>query len=168
MITKQQQPRMTLLGSSNTRGNYREAERLLNRALAARVKLLGEEHSATARTMRSLGCVYRCLGRPDDAIKLFIRSSEIIKKRYGAESLPMASALVLLARHWRRDGKKYKLSCRLCRKVLIIRDAKLGPHHPATAVALGLRCGNRARAGISGIPRRVCLLQRGIWKEVDH
>ena len=129
------------------RGNYREAERLLNRALAARVKLLGEEHSATARTMRSLGCVYRCLGRPDDAIKLFIRSSEIIKKRYGAESLPMASALVLLARHWRRDGKKYKLSCRLCRKVLIIRDAKLGPHHPATAVALGeCAAAHRARA----------------------
>ena len=129
------------------RGNYLEAERLLNRALANRVKLLGEDNPATARTMRTLGCVYRSLGRPDDSIKLLIRSSEIIKKRYGPESLPMATSLILLARHWRREGKKYKLSCRLCRKVLIIRDKKLGPHHPATAVALGeVAASHRARA----------------------
>ena len=118
------------------RGDYEEAETMLNRALAARIRLLGENHSATARTMRTMGCLYRVTGKPNESIKMLTRSSEIISGRYGADSLPMASSLILLARHWRREGKKHKISCRMCRTVLNIRDFKLGPHHPNTAVAL--------------------------------
>lgn len=118
------------------RGFYDEAELMLNRALAARIKLLGENHPATARTMRTIGQLYRSMGKPTDSFRMLTHSSEIIKKNYGEDSLPMASSMILLARHWRREGKKHKLSCRMCKQVLNIRDFKLGPHHPGTAVAL--------------------------------
>jgi tetratricopeptide (TPR) repeat protein len=118
------------------RGDYAEAEIMLNRALAARMNLLGKDHPATARTMRKMGCLYRSMGRPDESIKMLTKSSEIISKKYGTDSLPMASSLILLARHWRREGKKHKTSLRMCQTVLNIRDFKLGPHHPNTAVAL--------------------------------
>ena len=118
------------------RGDYQEAELMLNRALAARIQILGQEHPATARTMRTMGCLYRSMGKPNESIKMLTKSSEIISKKYGTDSLPMASSLLLLARHWRREGKKHKTSCRMCQRVLNIRDYKLGPHHPNTAVAL--------------------------------
>ena len=118
------------------RGQYEEAEIMLNRALASRMKILGEDNPATARTMRSLGCLYRVMGKPNESLRMLTRSSEIIEAKYGADSLPGASCLLLLARHWRCEGKKHKVSVRMCRTVLNIRDHKLGPHHSGTAVAL--------------------------------
>src|SRR2546421_689338 len=78
-------------------GRYLEAEALLRRALAAREKALGPDHSELPPTLGNLGLLCRLQGRFEEAERLYRRSLAIRQKSLGPRHPHVAISLNNLA-----------------------------------------------------------------------
>ena len=115
-------------------GAYSEAQKLCERALAIREKVLGMEHVDTAGSLNNLGYLRLMQGDLLEA-KAYYERALSVKERIGAEGRSMAMTLDNLG------GLLYELgedsSARgYCERALAIREKSLGPNDPAVAVSL--------------------------------
>ena len=90
------------------RGNYTEAEPLLERSLAIWEKALGPEHPDVAQNLNNLALLYHAQGRYEKAEPLLERSLAIWKKSLGPEHPDVAQSLNNLANLYDAQGRYKK------------------------------------------------------------
>ena len=66
-----------------SKGNFTEAGRLYERALAIKEKLLGSQHPDVAVTLNNLAVLYKSLGKYAEAEPLYLRSLLILRQTLG-------------------------------------------------------------------------------------
>ncbi|GMH52644.1 hypothetical protein TrLO_g10378 [Triparma laevis f. longispina] len=64
-------------------GEYEEAKEVLERCLAGRTTVLGENHKKTLDTLNNLGVVYRALGNYEKTLECYERALEGREKTFG-------------------------------------------------------------------------------------
>jgi tetratricopeptide (TPR) repeat protein len=117
------------------RGRYREAEPLLEQALAISEQVQGKEHLDTARNAGTLGLLYDHRGKYKQAEPLFQQAIAIHEKQLGSDHPEVATSLNNLALLYDHQGK-YEQAEPLFQLALTIREKQLGPDHPHTANSL--------------------------------
>jgi tetratricopeptide (TPR) repeat protein len=116
-------------------GKYKEAERLLKRALVIREKTLGANHPDVAQTLTNLANVYRDQGKYGDAEALHKRALAIREQVLGESDPRVADALNNLALVYWTQGR-YSEAEGLYKRALVILEKALGAHHPDVAWTL--------------------------------
>ena len=111
---------------------YDEAERLLQRALSIREKVL--ENAETARTICALGKLNHSRGNRDKAERLYRQSLAIREKVLGRDHPDVAESLSGLAGVL--SLKRIDEAAALARRSLSIREKALGENHPDVAESL--------------------------------
>jgi CHAT domain-containing protein len=81
---------------------FAEAERLYRRSLAIREKSLGPNHPDVGTSLNNLALLYRGQGKVDEALVLARRASELLARRFAADS--SAARRGALAEQKRRSG----------------------------------------------------------------
>jgi nephrocystin-3 len=114
------------------KGEYREAEKLLWRALDMTEKALGSLHPDTGIQLGNLAEVLEVLGRRKEALPLLHRALEIAERTEGAESQDAALRLAQLA-GWHISCGDYRAAEQLYQRAYKITEACLGGSHPSTA-----------------------------------
>ncbi len=117
------------------RGQYQEAEPLIQRALEIRERVLGPEHPDTAQSLNSLALLYWHQGKDEQAEPLIQRALAIYERVLGPEHPDTASSLNNLAILYREQGKDEQAEP-LYQRALAIYERVLGPEHPNTATSL--------------------------------
>jgi len=117
------------------RARSREAEPLLQQALAMREHDLGLEHPETAGTIDRLARCFENQGRYTQAEPLLVRALAIREQQLGPLHPHTATSLNNLAELYRVQGK-YELAEPLLMRALSIYEQILGPLHPDTATSL--------------------------------
>ena len=79
------------------RGDFKSAERHLQRALSIREKALGPDHPDTATSLNNLAVLYRTQGAYAKAEPLYLRALAIVEKALGPEHPDTAASLNNLA-----------------------------------------------------------------------
>src|SRR5262249_15119153 len=87
------------------RGQYRDAEPLLVRALSLREQSLGPDHPHTAQSLNRLAFLYRQQGKYERAEPLYLRALSIREQHLGAEHPHTAQSLNNLAGLYQEQGK---------------------------------------------------------------
>jgi tetratricopeptide (TPR) repeat protein len=85
-------------------GNYAEAVRLGERALAIWEKVRGPEHPDTATGLNNLALLYRTMGQMAQALPLYQRALAIREKVRGPEHPDTATALYNLAELYQKGA----------------------------------------------------------------
>ena len=112
---------------------YREAEAKLRAALARRRKVLGEEHSETARSYNSVAfCLHR-QGKYAEALPLLHKALAINRKTLGERHRDTAASYNNVGNCLEQQGK-YTEALPLYRKALTVNRNVLGEEHPHTAL----------------------------------
>ena len=117
------------------RGRYREAEPLLQRALAIQEQELGASHPDTAQSLNNLAGLYDRQGKYVEAEPLYQRALAIREQELGASHPDTAQSLNNLAELYRVQGK-YVEAEPLYQRALAIKEQELGANHPSTATNL--------------------------------
>ncbi len=124
------------------KGNWREAEAVLQRALATSERLGGPAHPAVAESLNRLGALYASPvgrvvlpGRLEQAEPLFQRALAIREKALGPAHPAVAEALSNLTALYVTQ-RRYAQAEPLIQRALAIREKALGPAHPAVAQSL--------------------------------
>ena len=117
------------------RGQYRQAESLLQRGLAMCEQVEGTEHLNTAALLSSLQELYYLQGRYTQAESLTRRAVEIREQALGPEHSSTAEAYSNLAFACVAQGK-YEQAEPLYQHALLILEHVLGPQHPDIAAIL--------------------------------
>lgn len=117
------------------KGDYRQAIRFAEQALAIREKVLGSEHPDTAASLNNLAFLYKILGQNEKALPLYQRALVIREKVLGLEHADTAQSLNNLAGLYYTLGQ-YEQALSLYKRALVIREKVLGPEHPDTAASL--------------------------------
>ena len=115
-----------------SKGRYKEAQPLLNKALALRRKVLGEEHPATATSYLNVAYNLNAQGKYAEADPLYRKALAIFRKVLGEEHPATATSYNNLASNLNAQGR-YAEAEPLLRKSLAIRQKVLGEEHPDTA-----------------------------------
>jgi tetratricopeptide (TPR) repeat protein len=117
------------------RGAYPQARSLVDRALAIREKVLGDEHPATAGSVYLLARLLQDQGKLVEARPLYERALAIQEKVLGPEHPDTARVHHYLGRLL---GDQYDLvgAQEHYERALAIREKVLGPEHPDTARTL--------------------------------
>lgn len=116
-------------------GHVEEADTMMNRALALRRRLHGEQHPDVAVGLQHLGRVRRVQGRYPEAEQLYLQALDIFRRTTGAEHQAYTEALSDLGflypylSRWATAESTY-------REVLAIRRRTLPPDDPAVADAV--------------------------------
>ncbi|MCG3126976.1 MAG: Serine/threonine-protein kinase PknD [Phycisphaerae bacterium] len=80
--------------------------RVLNEeTLAARTRILGEEHPGTLDVMNNLGTVYKALGMFDDADRLALKDIEISSRRLGEKHPDTIASIANMGSYLRARGR---------------------------------------------------------------
>jgi CHAT domain-containing protein len=116
-------------------GDYAQAERLFQRALAVNRKLLGGKHPTTARNLNNLALLCEATGDYLQAESLYHDSLAITTAALGPSDPSVASSLNNLAMLNKTLGN-YAEAERLCLAALAIQQKKLGDAHPDTLTSL--------------------------------
>jgi tetratricopeptide (TPR) repeat protein len=119
----------------NARGQYKEAESLLMRALLISELVQGASHSDTASSLHNLALLYCDQGRYAEAEPLLKRTLDISEQELGPTHPDTALSLNALAELYRVQGK-YTEAEPLYQRALAIQEQELGPTHPNTALSL--------------------------------
>lgn len=119
----------------SVRGQYSEAEPLLQQALSIREQQLGPDHLDTATSLDHLGRLYQLQGKYAQAEPLYQRALSIRERQSGPDHLDTASSLDHLAQLYQFQGK-YAQAEPLYQRALAISELQLGPDHPDVAVIL--------------------------------
>jgi tetratricopeptide (TPR) repeat protein/DNA-binding XRE family transcriptional regulator len=111
---------------------YRQAERLLQTALAIRQHILEANHPDMARTLNDLGVLYRSTGEYSHAEQFHQRALRVQEQVLGRTHQDVAQTQYHLARLYRAKGEYLKAEpCYL--QALHIREMTLGIDHPLVA-----------------------------------
>ncbi len=117
------------------RGQYREAEPLMQYALTIRETTYGRGHPSTDFLLDNLAILYADQGKDEEAELLYQRALAIKEKALGPEHPATATTLNNLAVLYKNQGK-YEEAEPLYRRALAIKEKVLGPEHPDTATTL--------------------------------
>ncbi len=112
-------------------GEYRAAERHLERARELRRRVLGEENRNTATSMHDLGVLYKQQGRYDEAEPLMVKALETLKRVLGPEHPHTLISMDNLANLYRIQGRYDEAEPLYLEKLKIGRRV-LGDEHPNT------------------------------------
>jgi tetratricopeptide (TPR) repeat protein len=115
-------------------GRYAEAQPLLEKALAMRRKVLGEDHPDTATSYNNLAYDLDAQGKYAEAQPLFEKALAINKKALGESHPDTAAFYNNLASNLRAQGKSAEAQP-LHEKALAIRRKALGEDHSDTAAS---------------------------------
>ena len=131
------------------RGQYQEAEALLQQALMLRVHNLGSEHLDIAQSLTILGGLYRAQRKYEQAEPLYQRALSIREKQLGPKHPFTGSSLNALAVLYRAQGK-YEQAEPLYWRVLAGKEQQLGLQPPGMARSLNnWHCSTITRGSIS-------------------
>jgi tetratricopeptide (TPR) repeat protein len=119
----------------NDRARFSEAERLFQRALAIRERVLGPDHPDVAESLNNLAALYYHQGKYTEAGPLSHRALAITEKARGPEHPHVAIRLNNLAALYNEEGK-YAEAEPIHQRALAIREKTLGPDHPDVATSL--------------------------------
>jgi tetratricopeptide (TPR) repeat protein len=117
-------------------GDYDEAERLHEQALAIREDALGAEHPLVATSLNNLANVHAATGRFDEAKRLYQRVLAIREAALHPEHPHVANTLNNLANIHTSMGD-HQAAKVLHERTLAIRQRVLGPEHRDVAASLG-------------------------------
>ncbi|HLX57960.1 MAG TPA: FxSxx-COOH system tetratricopeptide repeat protein [Ktedonobacteraceae bacterium] len=117
------------------RGQYAEAEPLLQQALVLFEQHQGREHLDTAHSLVTLGWLYEEQGKNVEAEPLLQRALTIFEQQLGPTHPKTASSLNNLAALY-KEQEKYAEAEPLLRRALAINEQQLGPTHSDTATSL--------------------------------
>jgi tetratricopeptide (TPR) repeat protein len=117
------------------RGQYAEAEPLLQQALVRFEQQQGSEHLDTAYGLTTLGWLYNLRGKYAEALPLYQRALAIREQELGASHPSTALSLNNLAALYQSQGQ-YDEALPLYQRALAIHEQELGPLHPDTATSL--------------------------------
>ncbi len=122
-------------GYYKARGEYGRVQPLLERALAIRSELLGEEHLDTATVINDLAMFLR--GQDDlvRAEELHQRALKIRETILGTSHTETAQSVANLASLYATQGR-YAEAEELDKRVLVLMETALGSDHPDTAITL--------------------------------
>ncbi len=109
------------------RGQFEEAESLLQRGLAIREQVLGGNHPDTAQSLNHLGILYRDRGKYEEAETFYLRARTIREQVLGVDHPDTATSFNNLATLYRDQGK-YGEAESLYQRALIIEEQVLGPN----------------------------------------
>jgi serine/threonine protein kinase/tetratricopeptide (TPR) repeat protein len=109
-------------------GDYKNAETLMERALAMRESLLGPEHVDTAQSLQGLAYFYYLQNRDEKAELYYKRALEILEKVLGPESVNSAWSLEGLGYIYSRQGRNQEAEP-LFKRAIDIRTKVFGPEH---------------------------------------
>ncbi len=116
-------------------GEYEEARRLYEQALAMARRVYGEEHPHVATSLNNLAEVLRTLGEYEEARRLHEQALTIRRQVYGEEHPDVATSLAGLAGVLWQMGE-YEEARRLYEQALTIRRQVYGEEHPDVAQSL--------------------------------
>ncbi len=117
------------------RGQYTQAQPLLERVLALREQVLGPEHPETASTLNELADLYKFQGNYQQVEQLVLPALARFERVLGPEHPEVASTLIVLAAVYMYEGK-YAQAEPLLQRSLAIREQVLGKNHPLVADSL--------------------------------
>ena len=117
------------------RGRYREAQAVLESALAIATRVLGPEHPDVALSLSNLANVHLYQGRYADAEALYERALQIREQTFGADHPLVATSLNNLASIYKERGQDDKARP-LYERALAIRERTLGSEHVLVAASL--------------------------------
>jgi len=118
-----------------SRGQYGEAEPLLQKSRAITEKHLGPDHLETANCLINLANLYNKQGKYEQAEPLYQRAFTRLEKQLGSDHPTTAICLENLATLYFKQGK-YEQAEALYQRALAIHEKKLGSDHPDTAFFL--------------------------------
>jgi tetratricopeptide (TPR) repeat protein len=110
-------------------GQYNEAEKLYQHALATMQYTLGPEHPNTLSSMNNLASLYSNQGKYEQAEELCQCTLTTRKRILGPEHLDTLSSMGNLAILYKNQGK-YKQAEELYQRALAIGESTLRPEHP--------------------------------------
>ncbi|KKP03630.1 phosphorylase superfamily protein [Trichoderma harzianum] len=113
---------------------YEKAESILERVVAVREEVLGEEHEETIRSQEVLAKVYRELGKYKEAILILERVVAVRKKTLGEEHQETIGSQHALAKAYRLDGRFNEAKLML-EHVVALRERTFGEDHPFLLVS---------------------------------
>ncbi len=113
---------------------YKKAERLYEKSLRIRERVLGEGHPSTATSCNNLAGVYASQGEYRRAEELYEKSLRISERVLGEEHPSTAASYNNLAGVYERQGE-YRKAEELYEKSLRISERVLGEEHPDTAAS---------------------------------
>jgi non-specific serine/threonine protein kinase/serine/threonine-protein kinase len=150
-------------------GHYREARPLLEKALAIRRELLGEEHLDVARSHRSLGWLFFWTLERGAARSHYERALEIREKILGPEHDVVASSLNDLADVLVETGNHEQAEPLLDRALAIVEKTH-GPEHVRVSDVLYIRARMSHEAGRweeaqSLYERALAIREKGVGRE---
>jgi tetratricopeptide (TPR) repeat protein len=128
------------------RGQYTQAEPLLQRALSMREQVLGPEHPEVADALDDLQYLHVLQGKFQQAEPLMQRALSIREQVLGPEHIQTATALNNLAAISIQQGK-FQQAEPLMQRALSIREQALGGNHPEVAESLNNLAWLYARQG---------------------
>lgn len=117
-------------------GKFAEALPVGERALAMRVKELGEEHIDVSSSVSQLGLIYLELGDYEKGLELYKRSVAIREKISGPDHADLASPISNIGVIYRVLADHTNAEPYL-RRALAIREKTLPPNHQSLAFTLG-------------------------------
>jgi tetratricopeptide (TPR) repeat protein len=117
------------------RGQFQEAESLLQEALTSAETQYGLDDPNTSYLLNNLAALYNKQGKNEEAEAFYQRDLAICEKTLGPEHPDTAITLNNLAEVYREYGK-YEEAEPLYQRALAIREKVLGPEHPDTAQTL--------------------------------
>ena len=107
-----------------SRGQYGEAEPLLQQQRAISEKHLGPNHPDTATSLNNLAILYSAQGQYEQAEPLYQRALALREKRLGPDHPDTATSLSNLAAFY-QEQSKYEQAEPLNQRALVIREKKL-------------------------------------------
>ncbi|MBZ5712976.1 serine/threonine-protein kinase [Nannocystis pusilla] len=117
------------------KGDYAEAQALLERVLAMDEKLLGPEHPHVANTLNNLANVHWATRAYAEARPLYERALAIHEKTLGSDHPHLATTLNNLANIHLATGS-YDEGRAILERVVATEEKVLGPEHPDFAISL--------------------------------
>lgn len=117
------------------RGQYPEAEQLLQRVLALRQQTLEDNHPDIAESLTDLGILYYTQNKFDTAESLLQRAISISEQVPGPDYPGMAESFMGLAWVYKTQ-RKFELAEQLLQRALEIRERHFGPIHADVAESL--------------------------------
>ena len=108
-----------------------QAEKLLDKILAARTRLVGETHISVTRSQVILACIYRDQDKFPEAEAAAKLALETKEQELGQQNIDCAPVLFCLAGIC-TDMDRLAEAEPLWRRALLIRERTLGPSHPLT------------------------------------
>jgi tetratricopeptide (TPR) repeat protein/CHAT domain-containing protein len=112
-----------------SQGREGAAERMYERALAIRTKVLGPEHLDLAIDLDNLADFYHARDRDADAEPLYKRTLAIRENALGLGHIDVGQSLTKLAQLYRAQSR-YAEAESFYNRALTIREKALGPEHP--------------------------------------